>query len=108
MSVAGYKSITCLLKFSDNSLNVLHVDFVEFPHVTKLMVLLMLTLQFITVHLNFLQFILQDGALYLPWHRARDIWETLVANTDACFWDREVGKSAFTPSICLCMNHVAI
>ena len=100
MSEAGYKSITCSLKCSDTSVDILHVDFVKFPHVTKLMVLLMFTLQFITVHLNFLQFILQDGALYLPWHRARDIWETLVANTDACFWDREVTEHLFVHEPC--------
>ena len=46
--------------------------------------------QFVTVHLNFLKFILQEGVLYLPWHRARDIWETLIANPDSCFWDKEV------------------
>ncbi len=46
--------------------------------------------QFVNVHLNFLQFILQEGALYLLWSRSRDIWDTLVANPDACAWDRDI------------------
>ena len=44
------------------------------------------------VHLNFLQFILQEGSLYLHWNRTRDIWETLVTNPTACDWDTEVCK----------------
>ena len=48
--------------------------------------------QFVSTHLQFLQYTLQEGALYLPWSRARDIWGTLIANTDACTWDREVGS----------------
>ena len=38
----------------------------------------------------FLQYMLQEGALYLPWSRARDIWGTLIASPEACEWDREV------------------
>ncbi|XP_062568779.1 ubiquitin carboxyl-terminal hydrolase 24-like [Saccostrea cucullata] len=45
--------------------------------------------EFVTTHLQFLQYTLQEGALYLPWSRARDIWGTLIANSDACQWDRE-------------------
>ena len=41
-------------------------------------------------HLSFLQYVLQEGVLYLPWNRAREIWSTLVAANDACAWDREV------------------
>lgn len=41
-------------------------------------------------HLVFLQFILQDGAQYLPWIRAKEIWETLISNPDACDKDKEV------------------
>ncbi|XP_050400806.1 ubiquitin carboxyl-terminal hydrolase 24 isoform X1 [Patella vulgata] len=40
-------------------------------------------------HLNFLQYVLRDGVLYLPWNRARDIWSTMVASPRACEWDRE-------------------
>jgi len=46
--------------------------------------------QFVVAHLSFLQFILQEGGLYLPWHRARDIWDTLVASSQASDWDRDV------------------
>lgn len=47
-------------------------------------------LQYVTTHLQFLQYTLQEGALYLPWSRARDIWGTLIASSEACNWDREV------------------
>jgi len=46
--------------------------------------------QFVAAHLSFLQFILQEGGLYLPWHRARDIWDTLVASPQASDCDRDV------------------
>jgi len=46
--------------------------------------------QFVAAHLSFLQFILQEGGLYLAWHRARDIWDTLVASPQASDWDRDV------------------
>ena len=48
--------------------------------------------KFVNTHLKFLAVVLQDGVLYLPWHRARDIWDCLVANPDACEFDREVIK----------------
>lgn len=44
---------------------------------------------YMMTHLNFLQYVLQEGVLYLPWNRARDIWATMVANPRACDWDRE-------------------
>ncbi|KAJ7330594.1 Ubiquitin carboxyl-terminal hydrolase 24 [Desmophyllum pertusum] len=44
---------------------------------------------FVHIHLRFLAFVLQEGVLYLHWHRARDIWDCLVANTEACEFDRE-------------------
>ena len=47
-------------------------------------------LQYMMTHLNFLQYVLQEGVLYLSWNRARDIWATMVANPRACDWDREV------------------
>ena len=46
--------------------------------------------EFVNIHLRFLAFVLQEGVLYLHWHRARDIWDCLVANVDACEFDREV------------------
>lgn len=45
--------------------------------------------EFVNIHLRFLAFVLQEGVLYLHWHRARDIWDCLVANVDACEFDRE-------------------
>lgn len=49
--------------------------------------------KFINTHLRFLAFVLQEGVLYLPWNRARDIWDCLVANVNACEFDREVSWS---------------
>ena len=48
--------------------------------------------QYVTVQLQFLQFILQEGVLYLPSKCAKTIWATLVANPDACDWDRDVSN----------------
>ena len=42
------------------------------------------------VHLKFLGFLLQDGALYLPNKRASEVWDTLISNPEACAADREV------------------
>ena len=47
--------------------------------------------EFVIIHLRFLAFVLEHGNFYLHWHRARDIWDCLVANPDACEFDREVG-----------------
>lgn len=44
----------------------------------------------LSIHLKFLAFVLQDAVLYLHWHRAREIWDCLVTNPDACELDREV------------------
>ena len=46
--------------------------------------------EFVSVHLQFLAFVLEQGNFYLQWHRARDIWDCLVANPVACDFDREV------------------
>ncbi|XP_077980970.1 ubiquitin carboxyl-terminal hydrolase 24-like [Glandiceps talaboti] len=56
--------------------------------------------EFVICHLRFLAFILQEGMLYLPWHRARDIWDCLVANPDACEVDRETCVDWFTKGLC--------
>lgn len=45
--------------------------------------------EFVNIHLQFLAFVLEHGNFYLHWHRARDIWDCLVANPDACEFDRE-------------------
>lgn len=46
--------------------------------------------QYVRVHLDVLQFLLQDGHLYLSWNRAKDIWDTLVTNPESCHYDKEV------------------
>ncbi|CAK8688756.1 unnamed protein product [Clavelina lepadiformis] len=40
-------------------------------------------------HLSLLKFLLKEGDLYLSWNRAKDIWDTLIANREACCEDRE-------------------
>lgn len=44
----------------------------------------------VMAHLDFLQFLLKDGSQYLAWNRAKEIWDTLVTNPDACSSDREM------------------
>lgn len=46
--------------------------------------------EYLEEHLNFLRFLLQEGSQYLPWNRAKDIWDTLISNPDACDYDKEV------------------
>ena len=53
-------------------------------------------LQYVSTHLNFLQYILQVGIQCLTWNRAREIWSTLVANQEACDWDKEVLFSIYS------------
>lgn len=55
--------------------------------------------EFMSIHLQFLHFILQEGVLYLHWKRAADLWNTLVSNPDACEWDRETCFEWFTNGI---------
>ncbi|ELT87807.1 hypothetical protein CAPTEDRAFT_215538 [Capitella teleta] len=54
---------------------------------------------FVSVHLSFLQFLLQEGILYLHWHRARDLWDALIASPDACHWDKEMCYEWFTKGL---------
>ena len=49
-------------------------------------------LQYLTIHLKFLQFVLQEGDLYLPVNRAKELLSALVTNPEACEWDREVNE----------------
>ncbi|KAF8763443.1 Ubiquitin carboxyl-terminal hydrolase 24 like protein [Argiope bruennichi] len=51
---------------------------------------------YVNEHLSFLQFILQDGAQYLIWLRAREVWDALVTNPDSCDRDKEVCYDWFT------------
>ena len=63
--------------------------------------------EFISIHLRFLAYVLEQGRFYLHWHRARDIWDCLVANADACEFDREVSWSwifQLQLSICRCVT----
>lgn len=46
--------------------------------------------QCMDIHLRFLGFLLQDGALYMPTKRASEVWDTLISNPEACDVDREV------------------
>ena len=43
-----------------------------------------------------MHFLLQDGSLYLPTKRANEIWDTLIANPDACATDRRVRKTGLS------------
>ncbi|KAK8401660.1 hypothetical protein O3P69_001054 [Scylla paramamosain] len=45
---------------------------------------------YLKVHLEFLQFLLKEGDIYLAWPRCKDIWDTLVANPKASGYDKEV------------------
>ncbi|XP_064607447.1 ubiquitin carboxyl-terminal hydrolase 24-like isoform X2 [Liolophura sinensis] len=54
---------------------------------------------YVSTHLTFLQYVLQEGVLYLPSNRARDIWGVLVANQDACDWDRETCYEWFSKGL---------
>ena len=48
------------------------------------------SLQCVDVHLKFVAFLLQDGALYIPTRRAVELWETLISNPNTCPGDRMV------------------
>ncbi|CAL4091223.1 unnamed protein product, partial [Meganyctiphanes norvegica] len=54
---------------------------------------------YLKVHLEFLQFLLKEGDIYLAWARCKDIWDTLVANPLASHHDTETCFSWF--SFCL-------
>ncbi|CAI8010592.1 Ubiquitin carboxyl-terminal hydrolase 24, partial [Geodia barretti] len=49
----------------------------------------------VDIHLKFMAFLLQDGALYVPTKRAFDIWDTLIANPNACDMDRKLAFKWF-------------
>ena len=61
-----------------------------------------LSSQCIDVHLKFMAFLLQDGALYIPAKRAFDIWDTLIANPNACDMDRKVSYVGSVSGVKLC------
>ncbi|XP_071548346.1 ubiquitin carboxyl-terminal hydrolase 24-like isoform X1 [Panulirus ornatus] len=51
---------------------------------------------YLRVHLEFLQFLLKEGDIYLAWPRCKDIWDTLVANPKASGYDKEICFSWFS------------
>ncbi|XP_069185948.1 ubiquitin carboxyl-terminal hydrolase 24 isoform X1 [Procambarus clarkii] len=51
---------------------------------------------YLKVHLEFLQFLLKEGDIYLAWPRCKDIWDTLVANPTASSYDKETCFSWFS------------
>ncbi|XP_060555692.1 ubiquitin carboxyl-terminal hydrolase 24-like isoform X1 [Ruditapes philippinarum] len=55
--------------------------------------------EYVMSHLSFLQYVLQEGVLYLPWNRAREIWSALVASSEACTWDRETCYEWFSKGL---------
>ena len=55
--------------------------------------MIFLLLQYMRVHLEFLQFLLKEGDIYLAWARCKDIWDTLVDNPKASDHDKEVSTS---------------
>ena len=44
----------------------------------------------VVTHLSFIQYLLQDGALYLSFMRVKDIWDCLMLNEENCEGDFEV------------------
>ena len=76
------------IREKENARNLLYS--IQLKKKNVLIILCLMCCQFVAAHLSFLQFILQEGGLYLPWHRARDIWDTLVASAQASDWDTDV------------------
>lgn len=50
-------------------------------------------------HLQFLRFLLKDANIYLPWNRAKEVWDTLVTNRDSCIEDNETCFEWFGQSL---------
>ncbi|XP_076051171.1 ubiquitin carboxyl-terminal hydrolase 24-like isoform X2 [Oratosquilla oratoria] len=44
---------------------------------------------YLRAHLDFLQFLLKEGDMFLAWARCKDLWETLVANPNASHHDNK-------------------
>ena len=49
----------------------------------------------VVTHLKFIQYLLQDGALYLSFMRVKDIWDCLMQNEVNCDGDYEVFQIIF-------------
>lgn len=52
--------------------------------------------QYVDGVLAFLRFILNEGELFLLIHRCRELWNTLIADADACQYEREAGFTWFS------------
>ncbi|XP_077972925.1 ubiquitin carboxyl-terminal hydrolase 24-like [Styela clava] len=55
--------------------------------------------EFMWWHLQFLRFLLKDANIYLPWNRAKEVWDTLVTNRDSCREDNEACYEWFSQSL---------
>lgn len=49
----------------------------------------------VVTHLKLIEFLLQDGGLYLSWSRCKDIWDCLMLDNQNCEGDYEVNDVAF-------------
>lgn len=63
--------------------------------------------EFVSVHLQFLAFLAQDGGIYLPLKRAAEVWDVLIQNPSACADDRTVSGSGVMLSLCA-IHHLTI
>lgn len=63
---------------------------VVYPYMYMHSLIFFFIFQYLKVHLEFLQFLLKEGDIYLAWPRCKDIWDTLVANPKASGYDKEV------------------
>ena len=44
----------------------------------------------VTSHLDLMTFLLKDGGLYLSWYRCNEVWNTLVDNNNAIYFDKNI------------------
>ena len=44
----------------------------------------------VITHLKLIEFLLQDGGLYLSWNRSKEIWDCLMLDANNCDGDYEV------------------
>ena len=58
----------------------------------------------VVTHLKLIEFLLQDGGLYLSWSRCKDIWDCLMLDNQNCEGDYEVNDVAFCDTKINCYN----
>lgn len=61
--------------------------------------------EFVSVHLQFLAFLAQDGGIYLPLKRAAEVWDVLIQNPNACADDRTVSNGGTILSLSSSYSH---